>query len=71
MAVVRNVLWNQCILGWFILKKWLNEQHNDANITVIYCSCFTVNSHYKAVFTRPTVRNLVGDKLDYEIIARL
>ncbi len=28
----------------------VNEQQNDANITVIYCSCFTVNSHHKVVF---------------------
>ncbi len=26
--------------------------------SVIYCSCFTVNSHYKVVFNCATVRNV-------------
>ncbi len=45
---------------WVIfLQMTVNEQQNDANITVIYCSCFTVNSHYKVVFNCATVRYLV------------
>ncbi len=41
------------------LQMTVNEQQNDANITVIYCSCYTVNSHYKVVFNCATVRYLV------------
>ncbi len=36
---------------WVIfLQMTVNEQQNDANITLIYCSCFTENSHNKVVF---------------------
>lgn len=34
----------------------VNQQQNDADITIIYCSCFTVNSHDEVVFNHDTVR---------------
>jgi len=37
----------------------VNQHQNHADITVIYCPCFTVNSHYKAVFNNATVRNAI------------
>jgi len=34
------------MLGHFFVRITVNQQHNDADITVIYCSLFTVNSHF-------------------------